>query len=98
MGLLERNIFNTAAMRKIAGTIEAITATQSEDIAGERDKLQISVDELSEAINNITKVIMSGMISIRKLPLHQQRMLAEEFVGAANVTALLNIFQRTLGR
>lgn len=42
-------------MRKIAGTIEAITATQSEDIAGERDKLQISVDELSEAINNITK-------------------------------------------
>ena len=42
--------------------------------------------------------VMQAMISIRKLLLHQQRMLAEEFVGAANVTALLNIFQRTFGR
>lgn len=42
--------------------------------------------------------VMQAMISIRKLPLHQQRMLAEEFVGAANVTALLNIFQQAFGR
>ena len=32
--------------------------------------------------------VMQAMISIRKLPLYQQRMLVEKFAGTANVTAM----------
>ena len=42
--------------------------------------------------------VMQAMISIRKLPPHQQQMLAEEFVGVEKVSALLNIFHQTFGR
>lgn len=41
--------------------------------------------------------VMQAMISIRKLALHQQRMLAEEFVGEEKVSALLNIFHQAFG-
>lgn len=37
--------------------------------------------------------VMQAMASIRKLPPQQQRMLAEELVGAVNVAALMNIFR-----
>lgn len=42
--------------------------------------------------------VMQAMASIRKLPPQQQRMLAEDFVGAANVAVLMNIFRQNLGR
>lgn len=42
--------------------------------------------------------VMQAMASIRKLPPQQQRMLAEELVGAANVAALMNIFRQNFGR
>ena len=42
--------------------------------------------------------IMQALISIRKLPPQQQQMLAEEFVGAANVATLLTIFNQTMGQ
>lgn len=41
---------------------------------------------------------MQAMISIRKLPLHQQQMLAEEFVGMEKVSVLQNIFHQAFGR
>lgn len=42
--------------------------------------------------------VMQAMASIRKLPPQQQRILAEELVGAANVAALMNIFRQNFGR
>lgn len=42
--------------------------------------------------------VMQAMASIRKLPPQQQRMLAEELVGAANVAALMNSFRQNFGR
>ena len=42
--------------------------------------------------------VMRAMASIRKLPPQQQRILAEELVGAANVAALMNIFRQNFGR
>lgn len=42
--------------------------------------------------------VIRDMASIRKLPPQQQRMLAEELVGAASVAALLNIFYQAFGR
>lgn len=42
--------------------------------------------------------VMQAMLSVRKLPPQQQRMLAEELVGTANVTALMNIFLQNFGR
>mgnify|MGYP007105551876 CR=1 FL=1 len=37
--------------------------------------------------------VIQAMASIRKLPPQQQRMLAEELVGAVNVAALMHIFR-----
>ena len=54
-----------------------------------------------EPTNNYDKAkqdVMQAMASIRKLPPQQQRMLAEELVGAANVAALVNIFRQNFGR
>ena len=42
--------------------------------------------------------VIQAMTSVRKLPIHQQRKLAEELVGSANVAVLLNIFNQTFGR
>lgn len=42
--------------------------------------------------------IIQAMISIRKLPPQQQQRLAEELFGAANVAALMTIFNQTMGR
>jgi len=42
--------------------------------------------------------VLQAMNSVRKLSPQQQRMLVEEFVGAANVAALMNIFQQAFGR
>ena len=42
--------------------------------------------------------VMQAMISIRKLTPQQQRMLAEELVGAANAAALMKIFRQNFGR
>lgn len=42
--------------------------------------------------------VMHAMVSVRKLPPQQQRMLAEEMVGTANVAALMNIFLQNFGR
>lgn len=42
--------------------------------------------------------VIQAMASIRKLPPQQQRILAEELVGAANVAALMNIFRQNFGR
>lgn len=42
--------------------------------------------------------VMQAMASMRKLSPRQQRMLAEELVGAANVAALLNIFHQAFGK
>lgn len=42
--------------------------------------------------------VMQAMASIHKLSPQQQRMLAEELVGAANVAALMNIFRQNFGR
>ena len=61
---LERHIFNTAAMRELAKKIEAVSDSYTEDIAGEQERLQANLDELSEAIGNITSVIMSGIVSV----------------------------------
>lgn len=63
VALLEKYIFNTAAMREIAKKIEVMSDSHSEIIAKERCKLQVSMNELSEAINNITQVIMGGIVS-----------------------------------
>ena len=61
---LERHIFNTAAMRELAKKIETVSDSYTEDIAGEQERLQANLDELSEAIGNITSVIMSGIVSV----------------------------------
>lgn len=61
---LERHIFNTAAMREIAKKIDALSDDLSDTIDKERKKLQTSLDELNEAISNITGVIMSGIVSV----------------------------------
>lgn len=42
--------------------------------------------------------IIQAMTSIRKLPPQQQQRLAEELFGAANVAALIKIFNQTRGR
>lgn len=42
--------------------------------------------------------IMQALASVRKLPPQQQQRLAEELFGAANVAALLTIFNQTMGR
>lgn len=42
--------------------------------------------------------VMHAMVSVRKLPPQQQRMLAEEMVGTVNVAALMNIFLQNFGR
>jgi len=40
--------------------------------------------------NKVKQDILQAINSIRKLPPQQQRLLAEELVGAANVATLLN--------
>lgn len=42
--------------------------------------------------------VMQAWASISKLPSQQQRMLAEELVGAANVSVLLKLFNSGYGR
>lgn len=42
--------------------------------------------------------LMQALASIGKLPPYQQRRLAEELVGVANVATLLTIFNQTMGR
>lgn len=42
--------------------------------------------------------VMQAMISIGKLSPQQQRMLAEELIGAANVAAFLNVFREAFGK
>ena len=53
VAMLEIHIFNDAAIQRIAKRIEAMSGSHSEIIAGEGDKLQASLDEVDEAINNI---------------------------------------------
>ena len=53
-----------------------------------------------EPINDYDKAkqdLMQALVSIRKLPPQQQRMLAEELVGVANVATLLTIFNQIMG-
>ena len=45
--------------------------------------------------NKAKQDVMQTMVSIRKLPPQQLRMLAEELVGAANIA---NIFRQNFGR
>lgn len=52
-----------------------------------------------EPINDYDKAkqdLMQALVSIRKLPPQQQRMLAEELVGATNVATLLTLFNQTM--
>ncbi len=42
--------------------------------------------------------LLQAMNSIRKLSPQQQRMLAEEFFGATNVAALVEILHQAFGR
>lgn len=42
--------------------------------------------------------VIQAMVSVRKLSPQQQRILAEEFVGAENIAALMNIFHQNFGR
>ena len=63
VAMLEIHIFNDAAIQGIAKRIEAMSGNHSEILAEERGKLQASLDEVDEAINNITSVIMSGIVS-----------------------------------
>lgn len=60
---MEVHLFNTAAIQEIARKIEAMSGNRLEMIAEEQNKLQASLDEVSEAITNITNVIMSGIVS-----------------------------------
>ena len=63
VAMLEVHLFNTAAIQEIARKIEAMSGNRLEMIAEEQNKLQASLDEVSEAITNITNVIMSGIVS-----------------------------------
>ncbi len=61
--LLEKYIFNAAAMREIIRHIEAMTKNHSEIIAGEQGRLLTRLDEVSAGIEHITSVIMKGIVS-----------------------------------
>jgi len=63
VAMLEVHIFNAAAIKEIVEKIEAMSGNHSEIIAEEQDQLQASLDTVSESIDNITKVIMSGIVS-----------------------------------
>ena len=64
VAMLEIHIFNDDAIQGIAKRIEAMSGNHSEIIAEERNKLQASLNEVDEAINNITQVIMGGIVSV----------------------------------
>lgn len=63
VAMLEVYLFNAAAIQEMARKIEAMSGNRSEMIAEERDRFQASLGEVSEAIANITNVIMSGIVS-----------------------------------
>ena len=63
MTLLEKYIFNAAAMREIIRHIEAMSKNHSEIIAGEQGRLLTRLDEVSAGIEHITSVIMKGIVS-----------------------------------
>ena len=63
------------------------------------DDYQVTVGvEPTNDYDKARRDVMQACVSIGKLPTQQQRKLAEELVGAANVTALLNIFHQFFGR
>lgn len=63
VALLEKLIFNPAAMREIVKRIEEKSSSRAGDVGRERAKLQATIGKLDESISNITNVIMSGIVS-----------------------------------
>lgn len=62
------------------------------------DNYQMTVGvEPTDDYKKAKQDVIHAMVSIRKLSSQQQRMLAEELVGAANVTAFLNISHQVFG-
>lgn len=63
------------------------------------DNYQITFE--LDPIDNYDKAkkdLMKAMTSIRNLSPYQQRLLAEELVGAANVAVLMSIFHQNFKR
>lgn len=85
VALLEKLIFNPAAMREIVKKIEEKSSSRAEDAGRERVKLQAAIDKLDESISNITNVIMSGVVSAaltnKLAELEQEKAQIEADVG-----------------
>ena len=63
------------------------------------DNYRVTVEiEPTNDYDKAKQDIIQAMTSIRKLPPQQQQRLAEELFGAANVAALIKIFNQTRGR
>ena len=63
LALLEKKIFNTAAMKQIAKRIHRETENKSNSLAEEIAAVEEKLQEIEKAITHVTDVIVSGIVS-----------------------------------